>query len=266
MTGEPGIAVARDSCRIAWRTDGNASGLPLVLLNSIGTDMSSWNAALPALMSAFHILRIDTRGHGTSDAPRGDYTMAELAADVRAAMDSAGFEKADVAGVSLGGMMAMQLALDFPDRVRALVLICTSATMDPAAWNDRIVTVRENGLEAIADMAISRFFSDDFAVREPWVVESVKRRLLAMSDAGYAGAGAAIRDMDLRTRLGSITQPTLVIAGEKDVSTPFDPHGAAIVSAIEGAVLRTLPSAHLSQIETPAEVAAAMSDFLCTAE
>lgn len=107
--------------------------------------------AAPHLTRAFNLLRIDLRGHGASDAPGGDYTMAALAADVAAVMDAAGIVRAPVAGVSLGGMIAMELALAAPGRVAALALVCTSAALDPALWSDRIARVRAEGVAAIAE-------------------------------------------------------------------------------------------------------------------
>ncbi len=205
-----------DGVRLYWRLDGNDAAPPLVLLNSIGTDMTLWDGCLSDLSRRFRVLRVDTRGHGASDVPRGDYDLPMLAADVVAVMDAAGIRQAAIAGVSLGGMIAMQLALDHSDRVTALTLICTSATMDPAAWTDRITAVRRDGTNAIADLAMSRFLSPGFTRAHPDRAASLRRSLIAMADDGYAGAGAAIRDMTLIDRLPSLTLPVLVVAGDRD--------------------------------------------------
>ncbi|MEG3174577.1 alpha/beta fold hydrolase, partial [Sphingomonas sp. ZB1N12] len=110
----------RDDVRLYWKLDG-ARDLPvLILLNSIGTDMGLWDTSVPHLLPAFRLLRIDTRGHGASDTPDGDYSLAMLADDVVAVMDAAGVQTAAVAGVSLGGMIAMELALTHPARIIAL--------------------------------------------------------------------------------------------------------------------------------------------------
>jgi len=252
----------RDNVRLFWKLEGAEDSPPLVLLNSIGTDLGLWDAALPHLLSAFRVLRIDTRGHGASDAPAGDYSLAWLAEDVAAVMEDAGLAHAAVAGVSLGGMVAMQLALEHPQRVSALALMCTSAWMDRAAWAARIAKVREEGTAAIAEMAVGRFLSPCFATRHPEIVDGLKRAIAAQSDAGYSGAGAAIRDMDLSERIGAIAVPTLVVTGIRDVSTPFSGHGDALIAAISGARHVELDSAHLPPIEAPAELAAALRDFL----
>jgi 3-oxoadipate enol-lactonase/4-carboxymuconolactone decarboxylase len=248
----------RDGVRLYWKLDGAADRPPLVLLNSIGTDIGLWDRALPHLLPAFRLLRIDTRGHGASDAPGGDYSLAMLAGDVAAIMDDAGIDRAAVAGVSLGGMIAMQLALDHPGRVAALGLICTSAAMDGASWTARIATVRAQGTAAIADMAIGRFLSAPFAARHPEIVDAMKAAIAAQPDAGYAGCGAAIRDMALEDRLGEIAVPTLVATGSVDISTPYAGHGERLVAAIPAARHVGLAGAHLPPIEDPAALAAAL--------
>ncbi len=251
-----------DGARIYWRLDGAADKPALVLLTSIGTDMGLYDAAAPLLLADFRLLRIDTRGHGASDAPAGDYTLDLLAGDVLAAMDAAGLATASVCGVSLGGMIAMALALKAPERVEGLVLACTSAAMDVAAWSARIATVRAEGLAAIAEMALGRFFSEPFRSQHPATVETVRAGLLAMSADGYSGCGAAIRDMDLLSRVSAITAPTLVIGGLKDVSTPFAGHGDQIVAAIPNASSAMLDTAHLPCLENPNAFAGAVRGFL----
>lgn len=252
----------RDDVRIYWTLEGAADRPVLVLLNSIGTDMALWATTVPHLLPAFRVLRIDTRGHGASDAPDGDYTMAMLAGDVLAVMDAAGVAQAAVAGVSLGGMIAMELALAAPDRVTHLIPVCTSATMDPAAWAQRVQTVRDDGIAAIADMAMGRFLSPRFVADHPEQAGSVRAGLLTMMARGYAGAGAAIRDMALIDRLPHIAQPTLVVAGDRDVSTPYAGHGDRIVEAIPGARAVHLDAAHLAPLEAPAALAAAIRRFV----
>lgn len=257
-------ADGRDGARLYWKRDGAPDSPALVLLNSIGTDMGLWDAAMPALVAHFHVLRIDTRGHGASDAPEDDYSLPMLAADIVAVMDDAGIDTAAVAGVSLGGMIAMQMALDHGERVSALIPICTSATMDSAAWADRVVKVRSEGTGAIADLAMGRFLSPGFIRTHGAMAEGIRRALIGMADAGYAGCGAAIRDMALIDRLPGVTAPTLVIAGDRDSSTPYVGHGEHIVAAISGARVAHLDAAHLAPIESPAALAGEIVRFLKT--
>ncbi|KQM30028.1 3-oxoadipate enol-lactonase [Sphingomonas sp. Leaf10] len=252
----------RDGVRLHWRIEGAADRPVLVLLNSIGTDLSLWDRTVPLLLPTFRLLRIDTRGAGGSDAPPGDYSLTMLAGDVIAILDDAGVAQAAVAGVSLGGMVAMQLALDHPDRVSALVLICTSATMDAAAWAARIDTVRRDGTAAIADMGVGRFLSPGFADQHPEIAETLRDGIARQSDDGYAGAGAAIRDMALADRIGSIAAPTLVVTATLDVSTPYAGHGEHLLT-IPGARHVSVDGAHLPPIEAPGALATALRQFLC---
>lgn len=242
-----------------WKRDGRDDAPALVLLNSIGTDMDLWDAVLPFLRDRFALLRIDARGHGASISEPGDFSMAMLAADVLAGADAAGFARFSVAGVSLGGMIAMELALAAPERVEKLIPICTSATMDNASWNDRIAKVRGEGMAAIADLAMGRFLSD---TAEPAIYEAVRRQLLGMDAQGYAGCGAAIRDMYLAERISGIAAPTLVVTGTRDTSTPFEGHGEYLLARIPGAAHLSLEAAHLAPLEAPAELASGMIAFL----
>ena len=252
----------RGHFRVYWKLEGEAERPPLVLLHSIGTDISLWDRAAPLLLTEFRLLRIDTRGHGASDAPAGDYRMADLAADVLAVMDDAGVERAHIAGVSLGGMIAMELALAAPRRVSALALICTSPAMDTATWKDRVETVRRQGTAAIAELAITRFLTAEFARTHPSVEQSLRRGLVTMADNGYAGAGAAIRDMEILDRLPALDVPTLIVVGDRDVSTPCAGHGDRLAQSIPGAKLVHLECAHLAPVEVPGELTAALVRFL----
>jgi 3-oxoadipate enol-lactonase/4-carboxymuconolactone decarboxylase len=252
----------RDGVRLHWVLEGEADRPPLVLLNSIGTDIGLWDRVVPLLLSDFRVLRLDTRGHGASDAPGGDYSLAMLAADVVAVMDAPGIARAAIAGVSLGGMIAMQLALDRPERVSALALICTSATMDTASWAARVETVRVQGTGAIADMAVRRFLSPGFASRHPDVAEALRHAIAVQPDTGYAGAAAAIRDMTLAGQISRIAAPTMVVTGALDVSTPYAGHGDILVATIPHARDVGIEGAHLAPIEAPASLAAALRRFL----
>lgn len=252
----------RDGVRLFWRQEGLAEKPALLLLNSIGTGLELWDAVVPTLLPEFRVIRMDMRGHGASDAPAGDYDLAMLASDAAAVLDAAGAPRAALCGISLGGMVAMTLALRLPERFSALIVACSSAAMDPAAWEARAATVRAGGTAAIADMAMERFFSASFRERRPEAVETTRAALLAQPAHGYAGCCAAIRDMRLLDALPVIRMPTLVIGGTQDISTPYESHGAAIAAAIPGAASLHMPTAHLPALEDPRGMAAAMRRFL----
>ena len=161
--------------RLHWREDG--AGPPLLLLNSVGCDLSLWDAVMPHL-TGFRVIRMDMRGHGQSASPPGDYTLDQIAADAVAVLDAAGIKKAAVCGLSLGGMTAMTLALNAPERVSSLILACTSAQMDRESWNARVLTVRSQGMAAIVEAVMARFFSDHFRRDHAAEVDAVRARFL----------------------------------------------------------------------------------------
>jgi len=248
--------------RLYWRLEGAADRPVLLLLNSIGTDMSLWDRAAPLLLGQFRLLRMDTRGHGASDAPGGDYRLEQLAHDALAVMDAAQVERAFVCGISLGGMIALSLALQAPARIIALVCACTSAQMNAQAWARRVESVRAQGMVGLSDIVMQRFFADAFREAHPEICASVRTGLTTMNADGYAGCAAAVRDMDLIGRIGAIQLPTLLICGQRDISTPLTGHGERIMAAIAGAHCVSLNAAHLACVEAPAAFAAAVRDFV----
>jgi 3-oxoadipate enol-lactonase len=248
--------VENEGARIHHTVDGPADRPVLLLSNSLGTTTALWDAVLPPLATRFRVVRYDQRGHGRSSAPAGPYRLETLARDALAVLDAVGAARAFVAGISLGGMTALRLALDAPDRVEQLILANTGAAIGTAElWNERIRAVEEGGMEAVADGLLGRWFTEAFRREEPDIVARFRSMLTSCPVAGYCGCCAAIRDADLRPELGQVGIPTLVIVGSADVATP-PASGAAIRDGIPYARLTTLRAAHLSPVERPADFAA----------
>jgi 3-oxoadipate enol-lactonase/4-carboxymuconolactone decarboxylase len=245
--------------RIYWRSQGLLANPPLVLMHSIGTDNTLYDRSAPFLEEQFRLLRIDIRGHGASDAPDSEYTLSLLARDCVAVMDAAGVAGAIICGTSLGAMIALQLALDAPSRVRGLVLANTSAEMDPALWPERIATVRQSGVASIAEGWVTRHFSEQFRQENRIQTDTVFSHMTTMSSVGYVGCAAAIRDMAVIDLLPRVIAPTLVIGGELDDPTPFLGHGDRIAAAIPGATAELLPTGHLACVEQPEQFAQCVS-------
>jgi 3-oxoadipate enol-lactonase len=242
------------------RIDGPADAPVVVLSNALGAGVSMWEPQMAALAGRFRVVRYETRGHGGSPAPDGDLTIADLAADVLGLLDHLGVERASLAGVSLGGMTAMQVASTVPERVERLVLCCTAARIGtPEMWEERIRTVRESGTAALAEATMQRWFTP---AADPATVARFAAVLSATPDKGYAACCAAIRDMDLGEQLASIQAPTLVIAGRHDGSTPPE-QGEQIAARIPGARLLIVEhGAHMSNVERAGEVTPAMLEHL----
>jgi len=252
-----------DDVRLFYRLEGNAGRPVLVLSNSLGTDHSMWSKQMPDLLQHFQVLRYDTRGHGASDAPAGDYSMERLGRDVLALADGLKIPQFAFCGISLGGMIGQWLGANAPGRVTSLVIANSSPLMAPkSGWDDRRRAVLEHGMGAIVDAAMQRFFSPELPAQGDPVVSSMRAVFLGTDPGGYAGCCAAIRDMHHTELLPRIAAPTLVIAGERDVSTPWLGHGEVLAREIPGAKVFLLPTAHLSNIDRPRSFTAALFDFL----
>jgi len=232
-----------------------------MLSHSIGTDHAMWDPQVPDLLPCFQILRYDIRGHGASDAPAGDYSIAQLGQDALSLADSLGLGKFAFCGISLGGAIGQWLASNAPARLSKLVLANTSPEFGPPAnWESRRTTVLREGTVAIADMAMSRFFSPESLVGSN--AASVRSVLLGTDRTGYAGCCAALRDFKHTVNLPQIHVATLVIGGDRDVSTPWAGNGEILAGEIPGARAVQLPAAHLSNLERPRSFSAALLDFL----
>jgi 3-oxoadipate enol-lactonase len=237
---------------------GPAGAPVLVLGSSLGTDRTMWNAALPRLAERFRVVRYDHRGHGTSPVPPGPYELAGLAGDVVELMDALGVQRAHVGGLSLGGMVAMQLAATRPDRVDRLGLACTSAHVPPPSmWAERAATVRAAGPGALVDGVFARWFTP--AGADSGEARRLRAVFLAQPPEGYAACCEAVGAMDLRPLLGRITAPTLVVAGAEDPGMPPE-HAEAIAAGITAgggsAEIVVVPgAAHLAAVEQPGAVA-----------
>lgn len=252
-----------DGSRMYYRLDGDDSRPVLVLSHSLGVDHGQWDLQMPDLIHHFRILRYDTRGHGASDVPAGDYAIERLGRDVLALTDALDIRQFAFCGVSLGGMIGQWLAAHAADRMSRVILANTSARVaDPTGMEARRKAVLDGGMSAIVDAVMGRFFSLENHSPQ---VSSTRRILLATNPGGYAGCCAAIRDMDNTSLLGSIRIPTLIISGTRDVSTPWPGNGALLAESIPHATTVHLPTAHLSNIERPRSFMTALLNFLLPA-
>jgi 3-oxoadipate enol-lactonase len=212
-------------------------------------------------MRDFYVVRYDMRGHGGSDAPQGDYTLSQLADDVQAVIAAARLTSYDYCGISLGGMVGMELAARRPSGLRHLILSNTSAEFDKSIWNQRITAIEQGGMAAVIDGIIGRFFTPDFVAENSIALRRVRNTTLSQIPHGYMGCCAAIRDMDLYPRLALIKNPTLIVVGDFDLSTPLA-RGQALADHIAGSTLVTIPSAHIPPTEIPEKYLAAIVPFL----
>jgi 3-oxoadipate enol-lactonase len=225
---------------------------PVLLLGgSLGTTLDMWEPQLPALAQSRRVIRFEHRGHGGSPVPTGPYSIDEMGADVLTMLDRLDLPRVSYCGLSIGGMVGQWLAVNAPERIDRLVLLCTSAFVPPPeGWHQRAATVREAGTpEVVADAVLARWFTPAYATSHHDIVARYRAMIAGVDPEGYAGCCEAIAAMDLRSGLPGITAPTLVVAGRQDPSIPPD-HGEAIAAAIPGARLEILdPAAHLASVE-----------------
>jgi len=243
-------------------------GDALLLAHAIGCDRGMWDDVVPALAKHFRVVRIDARGHGASPVPPPPYSLGQLAGDVVGVLDRLRIERAHWVGLSMGGMIGQAFALAHGDRLGRLVLANTTSSYGADGgkmWEARAKAVEEGGMAAITELAMTRYFSDEFRVRRPQVVDRIRRRFLDTDPRGYIGCCNAIHDLDFTAQLARIKAPTLVIAGEKDAGTP-PAMSEAMAAKIPGARMAIIAgAAHLSAVENPSEFASLARDFLLEA-
>ena len=256
--------VSIDNTRVFYRLEGLDNQPVLVLSHSLGCDHGQWDMQTRDLLPHFRILRYDTRGHGASDVTPGDYSIELLGRDVMAIADALGIDKFAFCGLSMGGMIGQWLAASAPERLTHLVLANTSPRMDSDAMETRRTAVLEGGMASVVDAVMGRFFMPETLARQDADVASARRTLLNTDPRGYAGCCAAIRDMDQTGLVAQIRVPTLIIVGDRDVSTPWSGHGEVLARANANANARVvhLPTAHLSNLERPRSFSSALADFL----
>lgn len=237
------------------RLDRGGSATPVVLLNGLGTDTALWDAYVPILATERPVLRIDLPGHGdapTRPLPRG---VADLTDDVVASLDEHEIAVAHVVGISLGGMVTQQMALDHPGRTASVTIVsATSRLGNPEFWAERAALVRERGMGAVAQALVTRWFTASTRKNRRPVVEQTLARLMRCEPEGYAECCLAIGRFDSTARLSTISASTLVIGGRDDpVSVPDDTE--SLCRAIPSARYELIEAAsHLLTLEHPEQV------------
>jgi 3-oxoadipate enol-lactonase len=239
---------------LSWEVSDSPGDHGLLLIHSLGADTRMWVEQLPFFAEVRRVVAPDLPGHGRSGANDRDYSIEDLGQDMIDIADAAGFDTFDVCGISLGGMIAMWLAVNHPQRVTRLVACNTAAKIGTeSSWNERIEAVREGGMESIRDAVIPRFVTPELAGTRPHVMDQIHAMFDSIDPIGYAGCCAALRDGDLRDSVAQIACPTLIIAGDRDISTTPEMvrelHDSIPASRME----LLADAAHLSNLDQPAE-------------
>ncbi len=243
-----------------------AEGAPfLTFSHSLASSLELWDLQVATLRREYRILRFDTRGHGSSSAPLGPYSIEMLASDVIGLLDHLGIERTHFAGISMGGMIGQVLACRYGERIDRLVLANTTCRVAPEAaplWEERIRTAETLGMEALAPDILKRWLSDQFRRLQPELTERIHSMIVSTPVNGYVGCSRAISTFDISNELRGVSAPTLIIAGGLDESVPLSA-AMAIQEGIEGSELAVMPGAlHLSNIETSEPFTDAIGRFL----
>lgn len=247
--------------RIYWTESG--SGRPLLLIMGLGYSHEMWSRVTPLLSEHFRTILFDNRGVGLSDIPEGPYSIPEMAGDAAAVLDAAGVQRADVFGISMGGMIAQEFALAYPERVGKLVLGCTASGGPKAiraeAEVNAVLMNRANMQKEEAIQAGLPYIYDPGTSRERIEEDLVIRRRVYPEPRAYTAQLQGILAWSSFDRLGAIQAPTLVIHGANDRLVPPG-NGRLIAETIPNAKFVLLPNA--SHIFTTDQTERAMREIL----
>ncbi len=244
-----------------WREDGAPDGPPVVFANSLGTDLRIWDQVVARLPARYRIIRYDMRGHGLSDCPPAPYAMGALVRDAERLLDHLQVRDAAFVGLSVGGMVAQGLAVKRLDLVRAMVLSNTAAKIGTkGTWEDRIATVKADGLEALADGIMEKWFTAAFRATPDLALW--RNMVIRCPIEGYIGTCHAIAGTDFYTPTSGLSLPTLAVAGSEDGSTPPDlvRETADLIRGSEFCLIRG--AGHIPCVEKPDAYATRLTDFL----
>ena len=260
------MKVKSNGVEIHYEIEGD--GPWLTMSHSLACDLHMWDPQMPVLVKRFKVLRFDTRGHGQSSAPAGDYTLEQLADDVKGLLDHLKITRTHWAGVSMGGMIGQAFALKYPGVFQSMVLADTTSRRPPEAakmWGDRVATAREHGMDALVESTLARWFTEPYRKARPDVMKRIGDGIRNTPVAGFAGCCHAISKVDYLDRLKEIRCPALVMVGEHDHGTP--PEAARVIQQnLPVSELKIISSAaHLSNIEQAEVFNEAMIGFLSEA-
>ena len=267
MTAKTSTFTTRDGIRITYEIHGDpASTKRVAMIHSLAMDHAYWRPVAARLVAqGACAVALDCRGHGASDKPKGPYTVETFANDVIDLLDHLGWPKAVIAGSSMGGSVALAVAVNHPARTTGLALIDTTSWYGedaPKAWAGRANTAIEKGLASLIDFQLTRWFGDDFKTHNPAVVQACVDTFLKNDVAAYAETCRMLGNFDLRAKLGTLKVPTRVFVGEDDYATP-PAMAQTLHEGIAGSTMRILAKArHLTPLEVPDDVAAEIIPLL----
>jgi 3-oxoadipate enol-lactonase len=258
------MKIKANGININYQVDGPEGAPWIVLSNSLATNVTMWDQQAADLKAQYRVLRYDQRGHGTTDAPAGRYTFDELIADAVALMDGLGIKKAHFGGLSMGGATALGFAQKHPDRLDKVIVCdtpCQSTPTSTQQWEERIVIAQKQGMEALVEPTVGRWFPPAVLEAKPPHVDKVRAMIRTTPVNGFIGCAAALADHDYASAVATVKRPVLFMAGEKDGVTPTAMR--KLSAALPGSRYVELPGAgHISNMDQPEGFTWAIADFL----
>ena len=249
--------------KIAYRFNGPVKAPVILFSNSLMTNLSMWDGMLPFFTDHYRVLRYDTRGQGLSDAPTGPYTIPQLAGDILSMLNCLEIERVHLVGLSLGGMVAQELAMEFPDRLNSLILCNTACEMPPRDLWDRCIRIaHDKGMAGLVYDTLRYWFQRPFMLANHLEIDRFHQMILETDVFGYIACVQAIRDTCQTTGLLKIKTPTLIIAGKRDMACSVDQSIVLnrLIADSELVVLKN--AAHISNVEVPDDFASAVRGFV----
>ncbi len=240
-------------------------GETVVLLNSLATTAAMWDGVVSSLPDDLHAVTLDQRDQ-RSGADAAPFSLDDLVDDAVRALDAHGVERAHVAGVSLGGMVALHAAAQRPDRFASVTAMCCAARFPREVWIERARAVRTGGLAPLVPSILDRWFTPTFQAERPEAVAGFRAMLEASPDEGYAFASDLLAEADVTAELPGLAVPTLVVSGALDPANPVE-HQARIATAVPGAEHVIVPdAAHLLPASHPDAVARLLARHVRSAQ
>jgi 3-oxoadipate enol-lactonase/4-carboxymuconolactone decarboxylase len=243
-----------------YKIQGTPNSPVLIFSNSLGSEMMMWDELIPYLLPYFRVLRYET-SPPTPDGGVFACKIDDLGEQVIQIMDEINIESAYFCGLSMGGLIGQYLGINHPNRFKKMVLSNTGAKIgNDERWNSRIETISKNGMQAIVDDTMERWFTEEFRRQNPQKVAETYAMFLRSDVQRYSNCCCAIRDADFREQLENLSVETLVITGDEDPVTNVE-QAEFLVSKIPNAKLKVLHARHLAATELPKEYAAVLVDF-----
>jgi 3-oxoadipate enol-lactonase len=267
---ESGTAQTKDGTRIAYTVFGDKNARQrYALIHSVAMDRAFWRPVAERLAGKAAVVIYDARGHGESGKPPGPYTVELFAEDLDNLLEHLGWDKAVVAGASMGGMVALAFAGLFADRTAALGLIDTTAWYGPDApknWAARADQAVRQGLQSLVGFQTTRWFGDEFRAKNPQVMQACVDVFLKNDVPAYVEACRMLGKADNRWALSTLTMPVAVVVGEEDYAAP-PAMAEAMHQAVKGSTYTVLPKArHLTPLEVPDIIAAELERLMARAQ